>query len=59
MPMKDLSGKTVYDLEQEDFEKLFCRDCRDAGTCVKDPRTTNICMGLIDSGIWDNHFRNR
>jgi hypothetical protein len=28
MPWKDLSGKTVYDLEPEDFEKLFCWQCR-------------------------------
>jgi len=59
MPLKDLSGKTIYDLEQEDFEKLFCRYCKDGGICVKDPKTVNICMGLIDSGIWDEHFRKR
>jgi hypothetical protein len=59
MPWIDLSGKTVYDLEFEDFQKLFCQQCKDSGICVKDPRTVNICMGLIDSGIWDTHFRKR
>ena len=59
MPLKDLAGKTVYELEQEDFEKLFCRHCKDCGICVKDPKTVNICMGLIDSGAWDRHFRKR
>jgi hypothetical protein len=59
MPLKDLSGKSVYDLEQEDFEKLYCRQCKDSGICVKDPKTVNICMPLIDSGIWDTHFRKR
>jgi hypothetical protein len=29
MTLKDLSGKTVYDLEFEDFEKLYCRQCKD------------------------------
>ena len=59
MPLKDLSGKTVYDLEWEDFKELFCQQCKDCGICVKDPKTVNICMGLIDSGIWDLHFRKR
>lgn len=59
MALKDLSGKSVYDLEQEDFEKLFCLCCKDAGICVKDPKTVNICMGLIDSGVWDGQFRER
>ena len=59
MPLKDLTGKTVYELEQEDFEELFCRHCKDGGICVKDPKTINICMQLIDSGVWDRHFRKR
>ena len=59
MTLKDLSGKTVYDLEKEDFEKLFCRQCKDCGICVKDLKTIKICMGLIDSGVWDSHFRRR
>ena len=57
--LKDLSGKTVYDLEKEDFEKLFCRQCNDCEICVKDSKTVNGCMGLLDSGIWDEHFRKR
>jgi len=59
MPLKDLSGKTAHDLEREDFEKLFCRQCIDNGICVKDPNTINICMGLIDAGTWDLAFRRR
>ena len=59
MGLKDLSGKTVYDLDQEDFEKLFCRRCKENGICDKDPKTVNVCMGLIDSGIWDRQFRKR
>ena len=59
MALKDLSGKTIYDLEKADFEKLFCLHCKDSGICVKDPKTVNMCMGLIDSGVWDGHFRKR
>ncbi len=59
MPLKDLSGKTVYELELEDFEKLFCQHCKDYGICDKYPRTVNMCMGLIDSGVWDRQLRKR
>jgi len=59
MPLTDLRGKTVYELDKADFEKLFCQQCKDCGICVKDPNTVNICRGLIDSGAWDGHFRKR
>ena len=58
-PLKDLSGKTAYDLDREDFEKLFCQHCKDSGICVKDDKTIHICMGLIDAGTWDLVFRKR
>ena len=57
--LKDLSGKSVYELDREDFEKLYCLNCKDQGICVKGDTTVNICMGLIDSGAWDYHFRRR
>jgi len=53
MPLKDLRGKTVYDLEFEDFEKLFCHQCKDWGTCDKAPKTVTTCQQLIDNGVWD------
>jgi len=60
MPIKDLSSKSIYDLDQEDFEKLFCRQCKeDSGICAKDPFTIQVCMALIDSGVWDKCFRKR
>lgn len=59
MPIKDLSGKSVYYLDQEDFEKLYCPHCKDSGICDKDPLTIQVCMGLIDSGVWDRCFRKR
>lgn len=57
MSLNELKGKTVYDLEGDEFVKLFCPQCKDCGICVKDFKTVNICMGLIDSGVWDMHFR--
>ena len=59
MALKDLKGKTVYNLESEEFVGLFCPQCKDCGICVKDQKTINICMGLIDSGVWDSQFRKR
>jgi len=38
MPLKDLSGKTAYDLEREDFEKLFCQQCLEYQECPRDDR---------------------
>ena len=55
--LKDLSGKTVYDLDREDFEKLFCRQCKESGICGKDEKAVHICMGLLDAGTWDLAFR--
>ena len=59
MPLKDLSGKTVYDLERIDFKWLYCQHCKTGNKCAKQPLTINICMGLVDSGVWDKHFRNK
>ena len=51
MPLHDLKGKTVYDLDRDDFEKLFCRDCRDCGICTKNLKTVDICKQLINNGV--------
>ena len=59
MPLKDLTGKTVYDLDQEDFEKLYCHQCRDCGICTKDIQTVDLCKQLIDNGVWDIFSRKR
>jgi len=58
MPLKDLSGKTVYDLEIEDFEKLFCRQCHEYETCSRDEKKILGCKTFIDSGLWDSFYRN-
>ncbi len=55
--MEDLTGKTVYDLEREDFEILYCWDCKDRRRCSKDQRTVVVCKFLVDSGIFDRHLR--
>ena len=57
MPLKDLSGKTVYDLEFEDFEKLYCRQCHEAEDCLKDGRKILGCKAFVDSGLWDKFYR--
>jgi hypothetical protein len=60
MPLKDLSGKTVHDLEPEDFEKLFCRQCRYyRWACDRRLKDINACQLLIDSGTWDSLYRKR
>lgn len=52
MMLKDLSGKTVYDLELEDFEVLFCRRCKEYEVCARAPDTQKACQALIDSNVW-------
>jgi hypothetical protein len=61
MPGKqvDLSGKSVYYLEQDQFEKLFCRYCKEGKSCPKTQQSIHSCMGLVDSGVWDATFRKR
>ena len=59
MPLKDLRGKTVFDLEAEDFEHLFCGLCKEKPRCDRDFKTMNICQQLIDAGIWDSLYRTR
>lgn len=59
MPWTDLSGKTVYDLDQDQFEKLFCRHCKECKSCDKTLKAIHSCMGLIDSGVWDATLRER
>ena len=52
MPLKDLSGKTVYDLDGEDFEELFCRQCHEYEECPRDDRKILGCKALwtVDYG---------
>jgi len=57
MPLKDLSDKTVYDLEREDFEKLFCRQCHEHDFCPKDDSRILGCKAFVDTGVWDKFYR--
>jgi hypothetical protein len=57
MPLKDLSGKTVYALEREDFEKLFCRQCHEYEHCSRDEKKALGCKAFVDSGLWDIFYR--
>ena len=58
MSLKDLSGKTVYNLEREDFVKLFCRRCHEYEHCSRDDKKILGCKAFIDSGLWDSFYRN-
>ncbi len=57
MPLKDLSGKTVLDLDREDFEKLFCQQCKEYPQCPRDDLRIRGCKLLVDSGMWDKFYR--
>ena len=59
MPLKDLSGKTVYDLDREDFEKLFCQHCREYPKCPRDELRLKGCKLLVDSGVYYSCLRKR
>jgi len=58
MPLKDLGGKTAYDLEREESEKLFCWRCHEYETCSGDEKNILGCKALIGSGLWDNFYPN-
>ena len=57
MPPKDLSGKTVYDLDRADFEKLFCWQCQEYEDCPRDDKKILGCKAFVDSGLWDKFYR--
>jgi len=57
--LKDLSGKTVYDLDREDFEKLFCQQCKEYPQCPRDDLRLKSCKLLVDSGVYDSCLRKR
>ena len=59
MALKDLSGKTVYELEREDFEKLFCQQCKEYPHCPRDDLKVKGCQLLVDSGVYDTYLRKR
>ena len=57
MPLKDLSGKTVLDLDREDFEKLFCQQWHEYDDCNRDDKKILGCKAFVDSGLWDKFYR--
>ena len=57
MSLKDLKGKTVYELEREDFLKLFCEQCHECQDCPKDDKKILSCKAFVDSGLWDKFYR--
>ena len=59
MPLKDLSGKTVYDLDRGTFEKLFCELCHEYEECDRNDKKILGCKAFVDSGLWDAFYRKR
>jgi len=57
MTLGDLKGKGLYDLNPEEFEELYCRYCRENEECLRTEKDIHVCEGLIDSGLWDKHYR--
>ena len=59
MPLTDLTGKTVYELDRETFEKLFCRPCKEYPKCPRGDLKVKGCQLLVDSGLYDSCLRKR
>ena len=57
MPLKDLSGKSVYDLERNEFEELFCQRCHEYEQCDRGDIKILGCKAFVDSGLWDKFYR--
>ncbi len=57
--IQDLKGKTVYELEPEEFEKLFCQRCCDYGSCSRKPTRMVHCRVLVEVGRWSEFYGNR
>jgi|GEM_PF-1622591 len=57
--LKDLSGKSVHDLDREDFEKLFCQQCCEYQDCPRDDKKILGCKAFVDTGLWDTFYRKR
>ena len=59
MPLKDLSGKTVHDLDRGTFEELFCELCCEYKDCDRNDKKILGCKAFVDSGVWDAFYRKR
>ena len=57
MPLKDLRGKTVHDLDWGDFDKLFCSRCLEREECPRDNKKILGCKAFVDTGLWDKFYR--
>lgn len=59
MFLKDLKGKTIYELDRADFEKLFCEQCKEYLQCPRNDLSIKGCQLLVDSGVYDSCLRKR
>lgn len=56
--MQDLK-RTIYQLEPEEFEKLFCQWCSDHDSCSRKPTRMVHCKVLIEIGRWGEFYENK
>ena len=55
--LKSLKGKTIYNLNPEEFKVFFCQHCHEYGECPKDPKRMLGCKAFVDSGLFDKFYR--
>ena len=55
--LKSLKGKTIYDLNPEEFDKLFCQHCHEYEECPRDDKKILGCKAFVDSGLFDKFYR--
>jgi len=53
--MQDLK-RTVYELEPEEFEKLFCQRCSDHDSCSRKPTRMVHCRVSVEVGRWGEFY---
>ena len=59
MPWIDLSGKSVFALDRDQFDKLFCRQCHEYQECDRNEGKILGCKAFVDTGLWDAFYRKR
>jgi hypothetical protein len=59
MSLRELSGKTVFELDSQTFIDLFCDYCRFNGFCMKYDHNLHNCKCFVNEGIFDKFFKKK
>jgi predicted nucleic-acid-binding Zn-ribbon protein len=59
MSLRELSGKTVFELDRQTFIGLYCDYCRFTEFCAKYDRAVQNCKCFVNEGIFDRFFRKK